>query len=205
MKLYILRHGRTHWNEAGKLQGRTDIELNEEGRQSARQTGEQLKEIPFSAAFCSPLSRAKETAQLILQGKDTTLVADERLIELSFGEAEGACMAENPRWQTMVRKLFAAPDEDYDAPKGGEEYAALVARCRAFLEQTIIPKEKEWEHVLIVAHGGTLRGLFSAMLGKESDGLFQKHPPKNCAVNIVSCENGAFSVERLCDEYCEKL
>ena len=59
MKLYMLRHGRTLWNEAGKLQGRTDIPLSEEGRQSALETGKELANIPFSAAFSSPLMRAK--------------------------------------------------------------------------------------------------------------------------------------------------
>ena len=91
MKLYLLRHGRTAWNEAGKIQGRTDIPLGEEGRRSALEAGAALADIPFSAAFSSPLRRAKETAEIILGARKDILRTDERLIELNFGAAEGMC------------------------------------------------------------------------------------------------------------------
>lgn len=205
MKVYILRHGRTDWNAAGRLQGRSDIELNEEGRASARETGEKLKEIPFSAAFSSPLLRARETAELILQGRNLPLQSDARLTELSYGRAEGAYLAQDTRWNDMVQRLFSVPERDYIAPEEGESYADLLVRCRDFINGVLLPHEKEWEHVLLVSHGGTVRGLFSSMLGEASDGLFQKHPPKNCAVNIVDCTDGKFSVDVFCDEYCERL
>lgn len=205
MKLYILRHGRTPWNTEGRLQGRTDIALNEDGRRSALETGARLKEIPFAAAFSSPLLRAKETAELILQGRDIPLQVDDRLIELSYGQAEGACLAEYPQWDRMIQQLFAVPEQDYLAPEGGESYADLLVRCCDFVNHVLLPHEKEWEHVLLVSHGGTVRGLFTAMLGEAADGLFQKHPPKNCAVNIVDCTAGVFSVDVFCDEYCERL
>ena len=94
MKLYMLRHGRTLWNEAGKLQGRTDIALSEEGRRSALETGEELADVSFSAAFSSPLARARETAELILRGRDVPVQTDERLVELSFGSAEGMYLSD---------------------------------------------------------------------------------------------------------------
>lgn len=205
MKLYIMRHGRTDWNEEGRLQGHSDIELNEEGRRSARETGVKLKDVPFSAAFSSPLLRARETAELILQGREIPLQVDARLNELSYGRAEGAYLSEHPRWNEMVHKLFSVPEQDYIAPEEGESYAELLMRCRDFVQTVLLPHEKEWEHVLLVSHGGTVRGLFTAMLGAQSDALFQKHPPKNCAVNIVDCTGGKFSVDVFCDEYCEGL
>ena len=64
--LYIIRHGKTDWNELHKLQGRTDIPLNENGRQMAREAGQRYKEVHFDICFCSPLVRAKETAELLL-------------------------------------------------------------------------------------------------------------------------------------------
>ena len=60
--LYIMRHGKTDWNELRKLQGRTDIELNEEGREMARKASKEYKDVHFDVCFCSPLKRAKETA-----------------------------------------------------------------------------------------------------------------------------------------------
>ena len=64
--LYIIRHGKTDWNELHKLQGRTDIPLNESGRKMARDAGQRYKEINFDICFCSPLVRAMETAELLL-------------------------------------------------------------------------------------------------------------------------------------------
>ena len=64
MKIYIMRHGQTDWNKAGRLQGRSDTDLNEHGKQLARLTGEALKGLPFSCIFTSPLKRARETALL---------------------------------------------------------------------------------------------------------------------------------------------
>ena len=78
-------------------------------------------------------------------------------------------------------------------------------RCRAFLEEVILPHEKDWEQVLIVAHGGTVRGLFSAMFGRASNEIYGSHVQKNCAVNIVDCTAGNFTLDVFAGEFCEKL
>lgn len=67
MKLYIIRHGQTEWNKSGRLQGQTDIALNENGRELAVKVGAALKDIPFAKVFSSPLARSKETAELVLK------------------------------------------------------------------------------------------------------------------------------------------
>ena len=61
--LYIMRHGKTDWNAARKLQGRTDIPLNEEGRKMAEEVRRECEEIGFDICFSSPLVRARETAK----------------------------------------------------------------------------------------------------------------------------------------------
>ena len=61
MKLYLIRHGETDWNKEFKIQGSSDIELNEYGRELAFITREGLRHIPFDIAYTSPLKRAKET------------------------------------------------------------------------------------------------------------------------------------------------
>ena len=65
MKIYLVRHGETDWNQAGLLQGQTDIALNAQGLEQAHEAAERLKEVPFEIAFCSPLIRAKRTAEII--------------------------------------------------------------------------------------------------------------------------------------------
>nr|WP_330419241.1 histidine phosphatase family protein [Lachnospira eligens] len=61
--LYIMRHGKTDWNACHKLQGRTDIPLNDEGRMMAAEAGEKYADIHFDECYSSPLARAKETAR----------------------------------------------------------------------------------------------------------------------------------------------
>ena len=69
VRLYMVRHGETDWNKAKKVQGRADIPLNAYGRELAEKTAEGLRGISFDLAYTSPLSRAKETAQMFCRGE----------------------------------------------------------------------------------------------------------------------------------------
>lgn len=89
MLLYIVRHGETDWNKAGKVQGRTDIPLNERGRYLAEATAEGMKDVRIDFCYTSPLIRAKETAQIILGEREIPLVEEKRIEEICFGKCEG--------------------------------------------------------------------------------------------------------------------
>ena len=95
MKLYIVRHGETAWNKARKIQGQADIPLNEFGRMLARKTGAGLADVHFDLCYSSPMSRAKETARLILAGSTTQIIEDARIVEIAFGEYEGRCCSKS--------------------------------------------------------------------------------------------------------------
>ena len=94
MKLYMMRHGETSWNKIRRIQGQSDIDLNEAGREAARLTSKALKDFRFDAAYTSPLSRARETGEIVLAGRDIPLIEDERLKEANFGPYEGADLNE---------------------------------------------------------------------------------------------------------------
>ena len=79
MLLYIVRHGETDWNKSHRVQGRTDIPLNDYGRRLAEETAEGMKDIQIDIGMTSPLLRAKETAQIILKGRDVPLYDEARL------------------------------------------------------------------------------------------------------------------------------
>ena len=87
--LYIMRHGKTDWNLTHKLQGKTDIPLNEMGIKMAKEAGERYKDIHFDVCYCSPLVRARDTAKYVLEGRDVPVIIDERLSEMGFGIYEG--------------------------------------------------------------------------------------------------------------------
>lgn len=65
--LYIMRHGRTDWNERNKLQGRTDIPLNAAGRKMAEEAAAVYKNVPLDVCYCSPLARARQTAEIFFK------------------------------------------------------------------------------------------------------------------------------------------
>lgn len=76
--LYIMRHGQTQWNAQGRLQGQTDIPLNEEGRAGAAAAREKYGCIPLDVCFASPLKRALETAEIFLKGRAVPIYTDDR-------------------------------------------------------------------------------------------------------------------------------
>ena len=149
--LYIMRHGRTDWNLKYKLQGGVDIPLNDEGRKMASDAGKQHRDIHFDICFTSPLTRAKETAELFLEGREIPIVVDDRLREMSFGVCEGVeNVFEKP--DCPVYKLFKDP-VNYIPPEGAESFEELYARTGEFLAQIIKPQLDEGKDVLIVGHG----------------------------------------------------
>ena len=96
MKIYVVRHGQTDWNVAGKCQGRTDIELNNTGIEQAKNTKGQLKKHNIDLIVCSPLKRAIKTAEIINEETKCNIIIDERLIERGCGEVEGTTKEEWP-------------------------------------------------------------------------------------------------------------
>ena len=106
MLLYIVRHGETDWNKAGKVQGRTDIPLNERGRYLAEATAEGMKDVRIDFCYTSPLIRAKETAQIILGEREIPLVEEKRIEEICFGKCEG--MKFRGKSQIRGAKRFSA-------------------------------------------------------------------------------------------------
>ena len=150
--LYIIRHGKTDWNTLHKLQGRTDVPLNEEGRQMAENAREEYRDIPFDVCFCSPLIRARETAEILLRGRDVPILVDDRLAEMSFGSYEGQENSFDIP-DCPINVLFFHPELYTSPPGGAESLDDLFARTGAFLRERAEPLLKEGKDVLIVGHG----------------------------------------------------
>ena len=166
--IYFLRHGETDWNREGRLQGHRDIPLNDTGRGQARRHGRILREmlaahdldarhVPMVA---SPLSRAHETARIVLDELGLAadrLGFDDRLKEIAYGEWEGLTRAEIASRDPEGQAGNLADPWNF-APAGGESYRALSARVAAWLG------EQDGD-VIVVAHGGTGRALRGLLLG----------------------------------------
>ena len=89
MILYVIRHGETKWNVERRLQGRSDVELNEYGIYLAEVTAEALKDVNFDVIYSSPLIRAYKTAEIIRGDRNINIITDDRLKEMCFGDYEG--------------------------------------------------------------------------------------------------------------------
>lgn len=150
--LYIMRHGKTGWNALHKLQGRTDIPLNEDGIAMAQKAREEYRDVHFDVCYCSPLIRAKQTAQILLESRDVPIIFDDRLVEMSFGVYEGT---ENyfDDTSSAINVLFKNPEKYITPVEGAESLEQLYARTGEFLKEVVEPQLAQGKDILIVGHG----------------------------------------------------
>jgi probable phosphoglycerate mutase len=196
MRLYIIRHGETDWNKARKVQGSVDIPLNAYGRHLAMGTAKGFEDIHFDLAYTSPLMRAKETAIIILEGRETPLHIDKRLEEINFGVFEGMiCDSENDSERFWAfDKLFTKPEEY--VPVEGESLEELNIRTRDFLEELKGKFQGQDKQILIVTHGATLNALLNHMKGNhEIANFWPVNVFPNCGVAVVHVEDDDYVIK----------
>jgi probable phosphoglycerate mutase len=158
-RILAVRHGETDWNRDTRIQGHTDIHLNDHGRWQARRLALALRDEPLAACYASDLSRALATAQAVAQLQGADVQCHTGLRERCFGQFEGLTWAEieslHPQDATAWRKRV--PDF---APTGGESLLQLRERVVATVDH--IASRHPGEQVLIVSHGGVLDILYRA-------------------------------------------
>lgn len=208
MKLYIVRHGETNWNKERRVQGHTDIPLNDYGRHLAEETARGMKNIRIDMAYTSPLSRARETAQIILGDRDVPLYDEERIKELSFGSYEGLCCSgENREPGSDEFNKFFTDTENYVSPEDGETVAELFKRTGDFLKEICTREDLKEKHILVSTHGAAMTALLNHIKGNMSAADFWRDEvPPNCSVTIVEVQDGrAKIVEQGVIYYKEKV
>jgi probable phosphoglycerate mutase len=150
--LYIMRHGKTDWNTKHKLQGRTDIPLNDEGRIMAENAREKYADVHFDVCYCSPLVRAKETAEIVLKGRNVPIIVDARLMEMSFGIYEGIENSFSTP-DCPINVLFQNPENYVTPVENAESLDELYRRTGEFIEEIIKPQLQQGKDILIMGHG----------------------------------------------------
>ncbi len=170
MRLVLVRHGETIWNEEQRLQGATDVPLSERGRAQAARLAGRLAAEPFVAIYSSDLLRASETAAILAAAHDLPVQHDPRLREQSKGIWEGLTWEEvEARYPDTIERWQA----DRDAPPQGAEGVTTVAdRVKNALD-AIRTAHTDGDSVLLVSHGMALRTLICVALGL--DPLFGWH------------------------------
>lgn len=160
MRIYFVRHGETDWNKERKIQGQVDIPLNDFGIHLAEETAKGLKDVDFDVCFTSPLGRAKHTAQIILEGRNVSIIEDRRIEEMSFGEYEGkSCSKENWDVPDSFRKFFDDP-EHFVPAKDGESFSDVKKRTGEFLDWLFAQEAWKDSNILIATHGANISRTF---------------------------------------------
>lgn len=155
-EICLIRHGETDWNATARIQGCTDVPLNDQGRAQARATAAMLLDDGqrWDAIWASPLTRAHDTARIIAEQLDLAPIrTDPALQERNFGEAEGLLSAER-------RTRYA----DRPIP-GAESWDEVLRRGLGIIEK--IRAAHPDHRVLVVSHGGVINGLMARFSGGE--------------------------------------
>jgi broad specificity phosphatase PhoE len=148
----LLRHGQTNWNIDFRLQGVTDIPLNETGIEQAKTAGQVIAKSAhegnsWDLILSSPLSRARDTAVMVSEALGVSGISiEELLLERSFGEAEG-----------LSHEEWKAKYDDTNHVPGGETLEQLEARAWILLQRLL--DQHEGKRVLTVSHGALIRTL----------------------------------------------
>lgn len=176
--LALVRHGETDWNLHGRLQGSSDVPLNDTGRAQAREAAEELAGREWNLLVSSPLSRAAETADII--GAHLGLACtgtDPDLAERHYGEAEGF---------TDYEAYHRWPYGNYP---GLEPRAALTARGLRAVNS--LARDNPHRALIAVAHGGVIRAILDALHTRRTPRIL------NAGVNTLSFDGDRWTVHTI--------
>ena len=188
--LVLVRHGQSDWNLKNLFTGWRDVDLTDKGISEAREAGRKLKAqgIKFDVAFTSALKRAQRTLDLMLDELGQTSIPvfkDQALNERDYGDLVGLNKDDaRKKWGEEQVHIWR---RSYDiAPPGGESLRDTAARVLPYYIREILPRVLRGEHVLVAAHGNSLRAL--AM-------VLDKHTPET--ITKLNLDTGVPMIYRL--------
>jgi len=159
--IYLVRHGETDWNLFKRFNGNTDVYLNKTGIAQAKALAEELKDVRFDVAYCSPLTRARQFCEIIHGG---SIVFDNRLAEIDCGEFE----SREETAETLQSFWKAIQTGDV----GTERIDAFINRTCEVCD--VIAKNDKSKNILIVTHAANVRVINYYFKGKPSNYDFTK-------------------------------
>jgi broad specificity phosphatase PhoE len=155
-KVYLARHGETAYNHEGRFQGQQQIPLNDTGRLQAGELAERAAAHDFCALWCSPLLRARETADIVARRIGLEPREDARLMETDAGDWTDRSFVEVRAEAPELFDSFAAAESGFSFP-GGESFDQQEVRVAAALEEI----EEGQLPALVVCHGMVIRAAFA--------------------------------------------
>ena len=181
-RLVLLRHGQTAWNRIDRVQGQTDVELDESGHAQAAAAAPAMAGLRPTLLWSSDLARARQTAAHVAKETDLEPVFDERLREFALGSREGLTHAEY---------AAAAPEEysgfrrgDFGVVADGERTAAVRQRMTEVAREAV-DRVAPGEVAVLVSHGAAIRVGVAGLLGWAESSLPSLRGLDNCGWVIL--------------------
>lgn len=192
MYLYFMRHGQTAWNHEHKMQGQTDIPLNEVGLEQARQASERLRAVNFRACYASPLIRAHRTAEIVLAGRQIPLVVEPLLKEIAFGQFEGQSLDDFKEDASQPLHQFFYEPWDYQPGAGAESIYDLFGRGLRFLNLMMRQDYAADDKILIATHGAFVRSIVNLAANLSVGEFWRRRPLPNCGLMVVQADHQGY-------------
>lgn len=174
-RLLIWRHGRTEWNATGRMQGQSDVALDETGVRQAHEAAPLLAGEQPSAIYSSDLARARDTAEILAQLVRLPVVLDARLRETYFGPWQGLTSAQIAEQYPEEYALWTQGQPF--SVEGAERHAEVVERMLAGIDAALDATEST---LVVVTHGAAARRAVGALLGWPDDVISKLGPLGNC-------------------------
>lgn len=192
--MYIVRHGETDWNVGQRMQGHSDIALNERGHNQAEVRAKSLQHIDFDAVYASDLKRAKKTAEIIVGTRDLKIVTSPLLRERFFGALEGKYFREIDlelkyvfeNYKNNHEKIQLEKRINIESVNSVERVDYLIPRFTMFLRE--VAQKHRSQTVLIVCHGGIMSHFL------ETLGFISSPKIENTGYMQLLCDGSDFEV-----------
>jgi 2,3-bisphosphoglycerate-dependent phosphoglycerate mutase len=196
--LILLRHGESQWNLENRFTGWVDVPLSPRGEAEARAAGAKLRGRRIDKLYTSVLKRAIDTATLALEAAGIGALPTERdaaLNERMYGDLQGLNKAEAARqFGADQVKLWR---RSYDVrPPGGESLADTAARVLPYWERKMLPDLRAGLHLLVVAHGNSLRALVMHLDGLTREQVLELEIPTGAPLLYEMTPQGAVEAKR---------
>ncbi len=180
--LVLLRHGRTDWNAARRIQGQADSQLDDLGHAQAEAVAPTLAALKPSVLWSSDSDRARSTASYVAAACGLTPTYDARLREYSLGSREGLFHHEFEAEAPAEYAEFVRAN--WDAVPGAEKHGEVAARMTAALSEVAAAVPDEGV-ALVVSHGAAIRTAVASLIGWSSEEALTLHGMDNCGWAVL--------------------
>ena len=160
MNLYVMRHGKTNWNEKGITQGKRKVRLNKSGAEQVRKVASDHKSCNFDVIICSPLVRTMQTARIMNEYHNVKIIKDEALTEIGQGIFEGRGKKGLTDEEKTLKKVRSKE-------AGMETFEECYNRMGVFLSG--IKEKYNYQNVLLITHNVCASFIDDILLKKKKD------------------------------------